>query len=180
MGHATCIFQFHYHDCLQQRRGDLTTRINGSSGMGSKVQRDELTRRGGDRCAGQESVIRLLVSHRLVLQEVVDHLLHAALRSPMGTQAPLGPHTIQLLAQLLRDPAGQHHLALAAGGAMALLLVHPTTLCTCMQFAITGQFRRFVVPTFRTGWPNVGPIGRNEYRSQRGVCRSVVWSFQRP
>ena len=40
-----------------------------------------------------------------------DHLLHPLLGAAMGPQTLFGPDAIELLAQLHRNPAGEHHLA---------------------------------------------------------------------
>ena len=54
----------------------------------------------------------------MVRQEGVDHGLHAFLRAAMGPAALLSPGAIELLAQAIRYPAGQHDLIFPAAGAI--------------------------------------------------------------
>jgi hypothetical protein len=59
-------------------------------------------------------------------QKGSDHGLHAFLRAAMGPEALRSPGPIELLAQLLGNPAGEHDLPFPAGGAVALGRGHGT------------------------------------------------------
>ena len=52
-----------------------------------------------------------LLVYGLVCKKVFDHLFHALLSAAMGPQTLFGPGAIELLAQVFRNPAREHHLA---------------------------------------------------------------------
>lgn len=64
-------------------------------------------------------------------QKGSDHELHAFLRAAMGPEALRSPGPIELLAQLLGNPAGEHDLPFPAGGATALGRGHGTLVHMC-------------------------------------------------